>query len=293
MELILRFLEKLISFFRKRWDQSIRRLWYIVAFVRSRISSKCPKERDEVHRSVEHRTAKPPTVVSCASQFPPPITPTASDDTPTASPTLISTQVRQPTIQNPPDTTHETRQNHCNERLGVDGYFTEESKPISRSPNPASHHHEPEPIHVVPSPHREDHAYNSSVILSRPPSPSYMNNPEAAARGYLNAPPSSTCSTPRPTVEVRRSTTPASVRQSAHNAPPELLQPESQTSVSTHSDHHSVTVSFGPALPTLESGDRLRPMIGIDRYEKQKQKRMVINVINPCVFPPVTTHFVR
>ena len=291
MELILRFLEKLISFFRKRWDQSIRRLWYIFASVRSRISSKCPKERDQVHRSVEHRTAKPPTVVSCASQFPPPITPTASDDIPIASPTLISTQVRQPTIQTPPDTVHETREYHYNERLGVDGYFLEESRPISRSPNPASHQHEPEPIYIIPSPHREDHASNS-VILSRPPSPSYMNNPEAAARGYLNAPPSSTCSTPRPTIEARRSTTPASVRQSAHNAPPVLLQPESQTSVSTHGDRHSVAVSFGPALPTPEAGDRLRPMIGIDRYEKQKMV-VIENVINPHIFLPVTTKFVR
>ena len=249
----------------------------------TRISSQCPKERDEVHRSVEHRTAKPPTVVSCASQFPPPITPTASDDTPIVSPTLISTQVRQPTIQTPPDTVHETRENHCNERLGVDGYFLEESRPISRSPNPASHQHEPEPIYIVPSPHREDHASNSSVILSRPPSPSYLNNPEAAARGYLNAPPSSTCSTPRPTIQVRRSTT-ASVRQSAHNAPPELLQSESQTSISIRSDRHSVATSFGPVLPTPEAGDRLRPMMRIDRYEKHR-RAVVGDGINPHVTP--------
>ena len=293
MELILRFLEKLISFFRKRWDQSIRRLWYIFAFVRSRISSQCPKERDEVRRSIEHRAAKPPTVVSCPTRFPPPITPTASDNTFIASPTVISTQVRQPTIQNPPDTVHETRKNHCNGHLGINGYFLEESGPNSSSPNPASHHHEPQPIHIVLSPHREDHTSNSPVMPSRPPSPSYLSNAEAAARGYLNPPPSPTCSTPKPVIQARRSSTPASVLQNAHNAPPGLLQPESRASAPIHSDCHSAAVSFGPALPTLESGDRLRPMIEIDRYEKQKQKRIVFNVINPCVFPPVTTQFVR
>ena len=362
MELAVRFLlflRKLISFFHKRWDQSTRRLWYIFALVRSRILSQWPKKRDEIRRSTEYRPAKPPTTVICASRFPPPLTPIPGGDTPIASPTPISIQVRQPTILNPADTLYETHENYSNEHLGVDGYFLEGSGPISRSLDSAAHHDEPEDIHVVIPSHREEHVVNHPVIPSRPPSrphsgyshrptsqnsaqrppshyshrphsfyshysPSYLNGAEAAAHGYghPNVPPSPSCSTPvrapsiagsvasrahrapRPTTRVprpspmrnasrrRRPSTSASTRKSVHDAPPEHPQPESRTSVSIHSDRHSMAVSFGPALPTLEPGDRLRPMIAVDRYEKQKEV-VIDDVINPHTFPPVTTQFVR
>jgi hypothetical protein len=145
-----------------------------------------------------------------------------------------------------------------------------------------------------------------------------LNGAEVAARGYAH--PSSRCSSPAPSIvasvtsqvyhasrpasRVRRpspmrntshrrarSSTPASARQSVHDAPPELPQPDSQTSESIHRGRPSTAVSFGPILPA-PSKDRLRPMIGIDRYEKHKMV-VVEDVINPHVFPPVTAQFMR
>ena len=375
MELTVRFLlflRKLLSFFHKRWDQSIRRLWYIFAFVRSRILSQHPKKRDEARRRIEHRSEKPPTVI-CASRLPHPLTPIPGGDTPIASP--ISIQVRHPTILSPADTVDESHENHNSGHLGIDGYFLEASGPISRSPDSASYRHEPESIHVILPPHREDYTSNSPVTPSRPlsensyhptsqhpgyrppsqysgyrpssqyshpppsqhsyRSPAYLDGAEAAARGYHKAPPSTRSTSPalsvhapsvrapsvyapsftgsvashvyrasRPTARVRRplptrnpsqqgarSSTPASARQSVHNAPPELPQPEPRTSGSIHRDRLSMGVSFGPVSPVTPK-DRLRPMIGIDRYEKHKEV-VIEEVFNPYVSPPVTTQFVR
>jgi len=343
----LLFLKRLITFLRKRWDHSTRRLWYIFAFVRSRILSQNPGRGDEIRRSVEHRPAKPPTAVICASRFPPPLTPIVGGDTPIASPTPVSIQVRQPTILNREDTVCEAQDNHGREYLGVDGYFLEGIEPISRSTDSPTLHHEPESIHAAPPSHRENRGPNYPVIPSRPisqhsghsgsqysyrPQPRYppshysnrshLSGAEAAARGYLNAPPG--CSSPVPSVRPGsvtgsvssrvyrasrpktrvprpspmrnaskrrpRSSTRTSPRHSLHGAPPEPPRPESGTSESLHRDRPSTTVSFDPALLAPQK-DRLRPIVGIDRYEKQ---RVVIeDVINTHIFPPVTTEFVR
>ena len=348
---LLLFLRKLVSFFSKRWDQSARLLWHIFAFVRSRISLQNPKKRDEVPRDIEYRPTKPPTTAICASQFPPPLSPIAGGDTPIASPTPISIQVRHPTILNPADTVYETHDDHSSEHLGVDGYFLEGSRPILRSPDSVRHHHaEPESIHTTTPPHREDNTSNSPVIPSRPPSrpsqysyrspsqyshrppsrlsyrsPSYLDGAEVAARGYLNAPPSLARSTPapsahapsvagsapsqvhhasRPSSRVRmpwpirdtsrhevRPSTPTSTRQSVHNAPAVLPRPESRASGSIHRDRPSTAVSSG-SVSLAPPKERLRPMIGIDRYNKQKQV-VVQKVINSHISSPVTTQFVR
>ena len=195
------------------------------------------------------------------------------------------------------------------------------SQPSSRSPSRCSY-----PPTSQPSVRRQQSSYSyRQPSLYSHHSPSRLNGAEAAAHGYGNpdAPPSPSCSTPvrvpsitgsvasrvhrapRPTTRVpmplpmrnasrsrKRPSTPVSARMNTRDAPPEHPQPESRMSISIHSDRRSMAVSFGPALPTLEPGDRLRPMVGIDRYEKQKQT-IIENVINPHVFPPVTTEFVR
>ena len=355
----LLFLRKLVSFFRKRWDQSIRGLWLIFALLRSRFSPRRPKKRDEIRRNIESRPAKPSAAVICASRLPPPLTPIAGGDTPIASPTPISIQVRHPTILNTEDTLYETRENQSTEHLGVNSYFLEESGSISRSPDSAGQHHEPEPIHAVMSPHREVHtSYHpyppvipsrphsqyshrppSQYSVHRPPSqyshrpasqysyrsPPNVSGAEAAARGYLHAPPSTRPSSPalsihppsvagsdashvyrasRPTTRVRRpspmrntsqrrarSSTPASTRQSVHDppppVPPEHPQPESRTSISIP-DRHSAAANSEQALPLK---DTLRPMIGIDRYENHKAVT-IEDVLRTHICPPATTQFV-
>ena len=355
------FLRNLLSFFRKRWDQSTRGLWYIFAFLRSRLSPQHMKKRDGTRRSIEPQPKKPPTTVICASRFPPPLSPIVGGDTPIASPLPISIQVRQATILNPEDSIYGTQENHSTDHLGVDGYFLEESGSISRSANSAGHLGEPESIHVVLPPNREDFTSNSPVIPSRPPSqysypppsqygggyrpssqyshrppseysylpPRNLNGAEAAARGYLHAPPPPRPSSPapsvrppsiagsvtsqvyrasRPATRVRRpspmrntsrhrarSPTLASVRQSVHEAPPqlpELPQPGSRTSGSIHRDRPSTTAGSGAVLPVPESKGGLRPMVGIKRYDKHKAV-VVDRVPHPRVAPPVTTQFVR
>jgi len=140
----LLFLRKLISFSRKLWNRSTLRLQYIFALVRSRISSQGSKKRDEIHRTAEYRPPKPLTTVICASRLPPP---------------SISTDGG--------GIVYETHENHGDKNLGVDGNLLE-SRPISRSPDSVSRHHEPESIHVVQPPRQEDQA--SPVIHSQPPS---------------------------------------------------------------------------------------------------------------------------
>ena len=152
----LLFLRRLIMFFRKRWYQSTRRLWRILAFVRLRTSPQSPK-RDEISRRVERRSAKSPTTVICAS------------DTPVTSPISTSTQARPPRALNPDELSYETHENHSDGNLGVSSHLLEESRPISGSPDSARHHHESEPPHIIPPPHREDYAPH--VTPPRPPSP--------------------------------------------------------------------------------------------------------------------------
>lgn len=362
LQSFLLFLRELVSLFRKRWDQSTQRLWYIFAFLRSRFSSLQPKKGDKIRRSVEPRPANPPTTTICASRLPPTIlTPIVGGDTPViSSPTPISIQVRKATILDHEDPLYETQENPSTEHLGVDGYHLAGSGSISRAHDSADHHDEHEHTYPTLPQGREDLTSYSPVIpsrpISRPPSqfshrqsqyagyhpssqyshrpPSehsyrsapHLNGAEVAARGYLREPPSPRPSSPalsvrppsiagsvtsqvyrapRPTTRVRRpspirdasrhrgrSSTPASARQSVHEVPPEvpaLPQTESRTSVSTHHGPHSTTISFGP--PPNPKG-RLRPMIGIDRYEKHKEV-VIDDDLKTHIFSPVTTQFVR
>ena len=169
----------------------------------------------------------------------------------------------------------------------------------------------------------------SSQYSYRPPSqysyrsPQYLDGAEVAARGYINAPLSTRSSSPalsvrppsvagfvashvyhasRPTSPVRKpslnasrreamSSTPASARQSVHNAPPEISQPRPRSFESIRHDHSGMAADFSPVSPAPPK-DGLRPMMGIDRYEKHKAV-VIQDVINRHVSSPVTTQFAR
>ena len=340
MELTLRsfllLLRKLVSFFRKRWDQSTRGLWYIFAFLRSRYSSQQEKKGDKIRRNLEPRPPNPPTTVICASRLPPSLTPIAGGDTPViTSPTPIPINIRKPTILDHEDPLYEAQENYSTDHLGVDNYYLEGSGTISRSHNPASHRNEREYTRIILSPGQEDSSSNSPVIpslpASRPPSqyagyrppsqysyrpPSehsyrsapHLNGAESAARGYLHGPPrppsptlsvrapsvagSVTHRPSRPTTRVRipslrntsrrrgGSSTPASARQSIYEGPPEAPPLPQAESIGPH---------YGPA-PNPKG--RLRPMIGINRYENHR-KVVIKDAIEQYTCPPVTTQFVR
>ena len=297
-------LRKLVSFLRRRWDHSTHRLWYAFAFLRSRFSPPHPKKRGEIRRNVESYPENPPTIVICASRLPPPLTPVAGGDTPIiTSPTPISIRVRKPVL-NHEDPLYETQENYSNEDLGVDGHHLEESGTISRSHNSADHHDENEYTNIIVPQSQEYFASNSPVTPSpsRPASrqPSVYSRRSSTAHSirspsiagsvtsqvYRASRPTTRVRVPPLAVSRRRggSSTPTSARQNVHGAP----QSGSQDPVSTHSDPHSTTVSFGP-IPNTQG--RLRPMIGIDRYEKHKLV-VVEDEVNTHIFSPVTTEFV-
>ena len=329
MELTLRsfllFLRKLESFFRRRWDQSTRGLWYIFLFMRSCFSSRHSKKGDVIRRSIKSRPANPPTTVIsiCASGLPPP-----RDDSGTpviTSPGPISTQVRQPTTSSDGGSlSYTTPEDQSAEHRGVDSYFLGEGRQVSPSPDSVGHD-ENEYTHVIVPQIREDFTSDSPVTPSRPPSQysyrqshhtrypppsqrpssvysyrstSHLNDAEAAARGYLRAPPSSRPSSPahsvRPpsiTGSVTSRVYRASAHRGVHEVPPEvppLPQSEPRISVSTHPDLHGMAVS---SRPVLNLQGRLRPMIGIDRYEKHKRV-VAEDEIHTHISPPVTTQFV-
>ena len=189
LQTFLLLLRNLVTFFRKRWNQSTRRLWYIFAFLRSRFSSRHPKKRGENRRSTEFRPVKPsPTAsaVICASRMPTsgPLSPIVGGNTPViASPTPISIQVRQPTILNSEDSPDEYHENNTG-HLDVDGSFLGGSKPFSRLPDFPGYQDEPDPIHTVLPPNREELTSNPPVASSRPiPGPSSYRPPSHNA-GY-------------------------------------------------------------------------------------------------------------
>ena len=201
-----------MSFFRiERWDQLTRRLWYIFAFIRSRFFPKSPKKKDETRRDVEDPPAKPPTTVICASSLPPPLTPIPGGDTPIASPGPISFNIRRPTI-GPGDIVYKAHENLSHEHLDVDGYFLQESNPISRSPDsPIDHGSHPPVIPPRPISHhsgRSGSQYSvhrsQSQYSTHPPSPdsnrSHLSGVEVAAPEYLHAPPHPGRSSPTPSV---------------------------------------------------------------------------------------------
>ena len=187
-------------------------------------------------------------------------------------------------------------------------------------------HHEPESIHSGRSAsqysgYRPQSQY-SVRSQSRYSNHSHLNGAELAARGYLNTPLLPGCSSPAPSVcpgsvmgsvashvyrasrpktqvprrspmrntseHQPRSSTPASPCQSVHDAPPELPQPKSRTSLQLHRDYPNTTVRFCPTLPTQSKGG-LHPMIAIDRYAR---KLVIEDKVHSHVYPPVTTEFV-
>lgn len=105
---------------------------------------------------------------------------------------------------------------------------------------------------------------------------------------------------PRP---KSRPPTPASVRPSVHMAPPdppdvsvppdvpELPRPESRTTESVQGDRISVTVS-SDQLPASQLKGVLRPMFGIDRYEKHKEV-IIEETDREYITAPVTVYFTR
>ena len=353
LQSFLLFLRNLVSFFRKKWDQSNRKLWYIFVLLRSRLSLRHQAKRDEVLRSGESQSAKPsPTTVICASRLPPPLTPIIGGDAPIiASPTPISIRVRQPTILSPEDSVDEPLENGVAGHRTIDGYFLEEGRQTSGPPNSADHDDECDSMRPG------GFASNSSVIPSRPPSqcsyrpvskcagyrtgshhshrpssdhpnnyPTNLSGAEAAARGYLTIPSLPRPSSPalsvrppsiagsvasyvyrasRPSSRVRRpspmgnaprrrdrSLTPAPVHQSVDDIVPDIREPRPESRAGyIHRERHNLAISFGPSPPSPQKG-KLRPMIGIDRYEKHKNI-IVESVVNNHVCPPVTTQFVR
>jgi len=327
----LLFLSKLVSFFHNRWDQSTRRLWCIFAFVRSCILSRRPKKKgDEILRNVECRRPKSPTTVICASRFPPPLIPIAGGDTPITSPTRVYQRRTSDTVYETHENYGREHLDADPDggrpilgTLDSAGYQNEPgSTHVALSP-----HQEDLASPVIHSRPTLHHPYRSASAF-HPPSQSPYHSPpdldgaEAAAREYIDGSQSPRCSSPvasvyppsiaargaphvyrasRPFSQARRFqqmrntprrrvgfSTLAPIHQDVRYAPPELPQPESRTSLQLHRD--STAVSFGPTSPTQSKGS-LRPMVAIDRYEKQ---RVVIeDKIHRYVFPPVTTEFVR
>ena len=367
----LQFLRNLISLFRKRWDQSTRRLWYIFAFLCSRFSPRHPK-KNESRRRIEPRPAKPSltssTAVICASQFPtgPKLTPIPGGHTPfIASPEpTVSIQIRRPTILDTEDDLYESHENQTAGHLDIDGFVLGQSGSISRPHDAEDHNDGPEPIHIFTPHYQEGFTSNHPVIPPRPdsiapsessyrstsqyashrpyrPGSQYsrrlseysvrslsnLHGAEAAARGFTSAspalrPPSPTPSrapsiagsvvyrASRPVSRVRkpapmknaprsrsklraRSSPPASARHSIHEAPPDVPkppQPDSRATGSVHGDRHSEVVNLFPSSAPSPDG-KLRPMIAIDRYEKQKHT-IIADDPHEHICLPVTTQFV-
>jgi len=291
----LLFLGRLVSFFRKRWDQSTRRLWYIFAFLRSRLLPPRPEKRGEIRRSVESRPENPPTVtVICASRLPPPaLSPIVGGDTPMIT-SPIPIQIRKPTDPNFEGPLPETQENYTNEHLGVDGYHLEGTGTISRSHNSAGHRDENEYNNIIVPQSRDDLTSNSPVIhslpVSRPPSQnsyrqphhagypppsqypqrpasayshrsaSYLNGAEATVRGYPHAP-----SSPRPSPahSLRPSSIAGSVTSQVYHASRPTTRvplPSPMRNVSRRRGRSSTRQSMheGPpeASPLPKSGSR-------------------------------------
>jgi len=232
----LLFLRDLISSSRKQWAQLTRRLWYILALLRSRFPPRRQKQRDDLRRTTGSPPTKssPPTVI-CPSQLPQHIpTPIVSNDSPTiASPTPISIEIRRATILDTEDTIDGYRENESTVYLGVETYFPERGKSLS------SFHEETSLIHALVSPNQEGSIFYTPPISSRStsrasstqsyhlapqdgryrrgnrPLPQHPNDPssersvcsspslssvEGATCGHLFAPPSTTAPSPAPSV---------------------------------------------------------------------------------------------
>ena len=160
-------------------------------------------------------------------------------------------------------------------------------------------------VRSLPTPHGAEAAARGFTPASpspRPPSPAQSIRAPSIAGPvvYRASRPVSRVRKPAPMKgalgsgpELRfRSSTPASARHSIHEVPrdiPELPQPDARTTGSVHGDHHSEVVNFYP--PPFPDG-QLRPMIAIDRYEKQKHT-IIVDDLHEHICLPVTTQFVR
>ena len=172
LRFFLPFLRRIVSFFRRRLAHSAHRPYYIFSFLSWRFSSPRSKESDGIRRSIESRPATPPAVVIC--RLPPPLNPIADDDSNSpviATRTPIPIQTRQPSVSSHGDfLSYATSEDQSTEYQDADGYFLEEGRQVSRSPDSAGRRDEPESTHIVPPPNQEIITSNSPVIPSRPTS---------------------------------------------------------------------------------------------------------------------------
>ena len=301
LQALLLFLKKLLSLFRQRLDQSTSGLWYIFAFLRSRLSPPHPKKKDDIRRDTEFLPTHPPTTVICASRMPPQLTPIAGGNTPViASPTPIF-RIRGATILDSEDLLHEPPEVYSNDHLGVDGSYLDGSGTISRLHSSPRHRDDHEYIHPIPPQNREDSTPNSPVMPprpvsrphswhhpayrprsqpqhARPPSaysfrsPSHLNGAEVAARGYLHAPPSPKPSSLAPT-------RPPSVAGSTYvyRAPtptPRVRRPSPMRNMSQRTDRPPTLISIGqnvlevpPDVPPLpQSQSRISVSVHLDTH---------------------------
>lgn len=297
MELAVRsfllFLRNIVSFFRKQWNRSARKLWYILALLHSRFSSRRSK-KDEVLRSIESGPTKlNSTSVICASQFPPTITPIdVGDSSLVASPEPVTIRIDKSTILDAEDSLYESNwdQKSDGADADADGHLFGRSGSISRSLDFSGDHGEPEPIRGLPPPNRRRFPPSSPVVFSppslRPPS-QYSHHPASKRAG-------SQCSH-RPQSEYshrssRNSNGSEAAARGYHFELPSPRPPSPAVSACPPTIVGSV-VRFGPS-PTPPPSGRLRPMIAIDRYEKHKSI-IVKDVAQDHVCLPVTTRFVR
>ena len=279
----LSFLRKLVSFFRRRWDQSTRRLWYIFALLCSRAPPPCSKKNEVRRPSTKSRSTKPrPTLANCASRLPPSSAPIV--DIPVVDP---STTIQLATLGSGA-TLHETHENQSTRHLDVGGNVLQEIGQTSESLDSAGRQDEPEPIHAVQPPNGEDPALSSPVIPSRShpiPLTPYPGPRESDYTGHHS--------------ESQSSLRPPS--EHSYRSPPNQSGPEAATrgyfpapsspALSTGPSLAASNVNSGPSpIPPLPNG-RLRPMVAIDRYEKQKHT-IIVDVLQEYTCLPVTTQFV-
>ena len=232
MQLTLRsfllLLRDLVLILPSRWNQMTRRLLYILGILRSRFLSRNPERRDEVLASAQCGPAKSNlTTLIYASQLPPPLTAITGDNTSlvtSLTPAAISIAVRGLPVD---DALHEPHENHDDDHSDANSYMLAGTNPISRSPDIARHHDEPDPINGDLSQNREESTSDSPATISpsnprphsphshcpaplpierhlgyrpesqyslRPPPessgrlPPHLSDAEAAARGYFPAP---------------------------------------------------------------------------------------------------------
>ena len=169
------------------------------------------------------------------------------------------------------------------------------ARPPSRSHRPASlhaEHHlglpsEPQSSH---RPLSESGYHSPPYQSSRPPSVTSSTS----SRVYRASGPFTPVRTPHPITDAprrrNRPHTPASTRQEVHEEPldaPELREVVPQTSGFSH---HDRSATARPRPSTTPPGGGLRPMLGINRYEKNR-KVTIEETSEIHVLPPVTTEF--